>query len=197
MIRTALAVSMLGALLVVSGCGVSGRVSESQVKQVTPSAPVAKSDQGKPSTEQPQSAGATDNAQASRAKPANQAFPEIAFQPVIWMGGGPTAPAGGGVWVYTKDQHPANIASIDWDRKDLLPVQLPTERYPGYKLEVTALQPIAADAVRIVCRLTPPITNNSVDMQRHPRTYVVIDAGAIAGKRFVIVDDSLKELATE
>jgi hypothetical protein len=197
MVRSALAITILGALLVLSGCGATGRTSESGVKQLTPSSPAQKPDEGKRSTAAADTASATDNAQASRAKPAKQAFPEIEFEPVRWIGGAPTGPAGSGVWVYTKAAHPGNISSIDWETKDLLLVQLPTDRYAGYGVTITALQPIAPDVVRIVCRLTPPSPTNSSDKYRQPREYAMVRTAALADKRFIVADDTLQEIVTD
>lgn len=140
---------------------------------------------------------AVDQDQAARAKPAKATFPEIEFRPIIWMGGTPVRQSGSGVWVYTKEQHPPSVTSIKWEENDLVLIQLPLDTYKGYEVSVRGIQDLGEDIIRIVCQLEPPWPNIASDLERLPTEWIVVPAGALVEKRFIITDQDLQELPTD
>lgn len=192
---------LIGLSALVSGCGTDqgkGKVEQNGEvhRPVTELAAVAPNQTAHAGAASPEHSSPKESEQASRAKPPKQTFPEIQFRPVSWIGGSPVTTSEAGIWLYTKENHPAD-ASLPWDKNDLLLLRLPPDQFAGHELRVLALQKISEDAVRIVTKVTPPRPDVPSDMKRHPAAWLSVDRGVLTGKRFVVVDEGYKELPTD
>ncbi|MBA4495231.1 hypothetical protein ACFO25_00345 [Paenactinomyces guangxiensis] len=122
------------------------------------------------------------------AQAANQTYKEIPFTPINWVMGAPDRQPQGGVWIYTKEEHPGSLdnSSHDWEKKDMLLVQIKEKKYYGYKMEITALQVIKPDVIRIVVKLNKGTTSSSTEGEA-ARRYAELDKGAIDPKKMKFI----------
>ncbi|SFJ10862.1 hypothetical protein [Thermoflavimicrobium dichotomicum] len=126
------------------------------------------------------SGDSNNNNSESEGKKANETYEEIAYQPINWLMGAPKRQPHGGVWIYTKEKHPGSLenSSLDFNKNDYLLVQISDKKYFGYDMDVTALQIIKPDLIRIVVRLEKDSSSTSSEPLA-PRRYLEIKKGAI------------------
>lgn len=110
----------------------------------------------------------------------NQTFKEIPFQRINWIMGTPDVEPQAGIWVYTRDKHPADLDDQDWDHEDMLYVQA-SSKYKDQDIEIRKLQVISKDVVKVVVALTKDIGRDAP-----PRDWATVEVGALDGKKFIV-----------
>jgi hypothetical protein len=120
----------------------------------------------------------------SEAQPAQETYEEIPFTLINWKEGEPERQPHGGVWVYTKEKHPAMFEdTLDWNNKDMLLVQIKDESYMGKGLKIKALQKIRPKVTRILVEFD----EEGGKAGKAPRRYAEIPKGSIGPQnQFVI-----------
>jgi hypothetical protein len=79
---------------------------------------------------------------------------EIPFTQIYWEGEQPQPKKKGGVYLYTKENHPIEIdSSFDWDKSVAVLVQINDPKYRGYEMDVQALKIVQPDVIKIVVKL--------------------------------------------
>lgn len=142
------------------------------ISMVTGCGTSSNADGEKPDQQQEQ---AKESADISSAQSAQKTYPEIPFTLINWMNGVPDRQPQGGVWIYTKEQHPAMFEeTLDWDTNDMLLVQLKDPKFIGKSMDITALQVIKPDLIRILVKFE----DDGVDGEA-ARRYAEIKKGAI------------------
>ena len=117
-----------------------------------------------------------DHIDLSEAQSAQETYEEISFTLINWKEGAPERQPQGGVWVYTKEKHPAMFQeTIDWNSKDMLLVQIEDKKYLGKGLKIKALQIIQPGVTRILVEFE----GEGGEVGEAPRRYAEIPKGSI------------------
>ena len=126
---------------------------------------------------------------AAEAIEPNEAFKEIEFQRINWIGGAPAVEQQSGIWVYTKDKHPADLGDQDWDHEDILYVQASGSEYEHWDFNITKLQVISDDVVKIVVAW-----EKDIGRDEPPRDWAKVEKGVLDGKKFIVEDTRGKKV---
>lgn len=119
-----------------------------------------------------------------------ETFEEIAFQNVNWFYGSPKRQPKGGIWVFTAEKHPSEIdGTFDWEKEDVLLVQVNDPAYINHGMTIKALQMIDDKTVKIVVSLEAEETEGD----KVPRRYVTVEKDALTGKNFLLEDEKTGE----
>jgi len=122
--------------------------------------------------------------EAAEAIEPNKSYKELEFERINWIGGAPPVEQEGGIWVYTKDKHPAGFGNQDWDHEDVLYIQASRE-YEHQDIVIRKLQVISDDVVKIVVDW-----EKDIGREAPPRDWATVETGALDGKKFVVEDTS-------
>ncbi|SFI94755.1 hypothetical protein [Thermoflavimicrobium dichotomicum] len=84
----------------------------------------------------------------------------------------------GGIWFYTKEDHPGDIArEFNWDTTDVLHFQISDPKYIGYLPEPTKVEIVNGNSVRITVKMVYDADYAKYKMA--PRRYLEIPRGII------------------
>ncbi len=125
---------------------------------------------------------------AAEAIEPNESFKEIEFQRINWIGGAPAVEQKSGIWVYTKDKHPADLGDQDWDHEDILYIQASSD-YEHQDIIIRKLQVISDDVVKIVVDWEKDIGRDAP-----PRDWAKVETGVLDGKKFIVEDTEGKKV---
>jgi hypothetical protein len=114
----------------------------------------------------------------------NESYKELEFNRINWIGGAPSVEQEGGIWVYTKDKHPAGLGNQDWDHEDILYIQASSD-YEHQDIVIRKLQVISDDVVKIVVDWEKDIGRDAP-----PRDWAKVETGLLQGKKFIVEDTS-------
>lgn len=127
--------------------------------------------------------------EAAEAIAPNESFKEIEFQRINWIGGAPPVEQQSGIWVYTKEKHPAGLSDQDWDHEDILYIQASSSEYEHWDFSITKLQVISDDVVKIVVAWEKDIGRDAP-----PRDWAKVETGVLDGKKFIVEDTKGKKV---
>lgn len=128
---------------------------------------------------------------------------ELPMTSIEWTNGLPDPQQKGGVYLFTKQNHPIEIAySFQWNQYDVLLVQSNADQVRGHELDVLAVEKVSPgvdvveadrlkpNLIRIVVRLTPGKDAGNPNAMPASR-YVELKRGLIDMKttRFEIVNE--------
>lgn len=122
--------------------------------------------------------------EAAEAIEPNESFKEIEFQRINWIGGAPAVEQTGGIWVYTKDKHPAGFGNQDWDHEDVLYIQASSD-YEHQDIVIRKMQVISDYVVKIIVAWEKDIGRDAP-----PRDWAKVEKGELDGKKFIVEDTS-------
>lgn len=137
----------------------------------------------------------------------NEKVEPLSITSIEWTNGLPTPQEKGGVYLFTKQNHPDEIAySFQWNQYDVLLVQSNAEKLRGYTLEILGIEKVLSgikesqeadksQLLRIVVRLSPGEDAQKPNAMPASR-YVEIERGLIDMEKteFQIVNENGEEV---
>jgi len=121
---------------------------------------------------------------------------KLPITPIEWTNGLPAPQKTGGVYLFTKQNHPLEMAySFHWNKNDALLVQINASHARGHELDVLAVEQLKPDRIRIVVKLTPGKDAGNPKAAPASR-YVELKRGVIQRQdmTFVVVDEKGEEV---
>ena len=122
--------------------------------------------------------------EAAEAIEPNESFKELSSNASIGLAEHPPSNRKGGIWVYTKDKHPAGFGNQDWDHEDVLYIQASSD-YEHQDIVIRKMQVISDDVVKIVVDWEKDIGRDAP-----PRDWAKVEKGELDGKKFIVEDTS-------
>ncbi len=115
----------------------------------------------------------------------DQSYQEIEFERINWILGAPGTESTGGIWLYTKEKHPADLDDQDWDHKDMLYIQASRNDYEHKDFFIKKIQVISDDVIKIIVGW-----EKDIGREAPPRDWAQVETGLLQGKKFIVEDSA-------